>query len=854
MGGAVMATPGRMTMRILMASLIGSIVEFYDFYTYATAASLVFGPLFFPAGLASAELIAAYASFGVAFLARPLGGMLFGHFGDRIGRKSTLVASLLLMGGSTLAIGVLPTYQVAGWTAPALLCLLRLGQGLSLGGEWTGAALLALENAPPGWRARFAMFAPLGAPVGFILANGLFLGMTVWLSPEQFHAWGWRVPFLASVALVAIGLWVRLSLGETKEFTAALAKALPPRVPLVELLRDHKGQVALGTFGVVACFSLYYTVTTFTLGYGTTVLGHSLADFLLVELAAIPCWAVSIVLACWLADHFAPTKVLIAGCLGAIASGLALAPLLEDGSLGHFFVYIAASLLVMGFVNGPLAAWLPSLFPARVRYTGTALAFNVGGILGGAFTPMISQGLSQSQGLAAVGFYLAVTGGISLLAFDISARKATMGALMQSEERYRSLFEQAHVCLCELDLSRLHAEFAPLRQTGAHTDKVALVAAQATVNPDFLATCAAHIQLVDANEATARLLGCRSDAEVLGPLDRFLPPEPEIMVPLLAALVADTGRESRRFEGQTRMIAADGRPVMALWLLALPADPLGLDRVSCAMVDVTACEQAQHALLAAQAELARAGRVSTVGAISATIAHEVNQPISAMVMSAQACLRWLRRSPPDLDAAVAAAERAVRDGLRASQIVERTREQLRQNRPRLGALDLRVVAEEALALLEREVQQAGASARTRFIAADTTIIADRVEIQQVLINLMTNGLHAMADTQQSERVLEIGLTPGPLPDLVRLWVRDHGTGIAPDNLARLFDPFFTTKEGGMGVGLAICKTIVEAHGGTLSGRNHEEGGALFEVSLPLAQAADLDGVPEHAAAGMRTVS
>ena len=222
---------------VLFASLIGTTVEFFDFYIYATAASLVFGQLFFPSKSASLQQMAAFASLGVAFLARPLGAIAFGHFGDRVGRKSTLVASLVLMGGSTLAIAFLPTYAMAGWLAPTLLCLLRFGQGFGLGGEWGGAALLAVENAPPGWRARFGMFPQLGAPVGFIAANGLFLILGLVLTPEQFLAWGWRLPFLGSAALVAVGLWVRLKLTETPAFAAAIAHEPPPAVPLGELLR-----------------------------------------------------------------------------------------------------------------------------------------------------------------------------------------------------------------------------------------------------------------------------------------------------------------------------------------------------------------------------------------------------------------------------------------------------------------------------------------------------------------------------------------------------------------------------------------------------------------------------------------
>lgn len=404
------------TRRVLTASLAGTAIEFYDFYIYATAASLVFGSLFFPAASPSAGLMASYATFAIAFIARPVGSILFGHFGDRVGRKSTLVASLLMMGGSTVAIAFLPTYEQAGWVAPLLLCLLRFGQGFGLGGEWGGAALLAVENAPPGYRARFGMFPQLGAPVGFIAANGLFLLLGVLLTPEQFLAWGWRLPFLASFLLVAVGLWVRLKLTETPAFAAALAEAPPPRVPLAEVLRTHPREVIGGTFAVVACFTIYYLATAFALGYGTTTLGYSRQSFLAVQLGAILFMAFGIIAAGYLSDRFDPRRVLMGGCIGAIPAGLLLAPLMGSGSLALIFIFLSLALLLMGFVYGPLGAWLPDLFPARVRYTGASVAFNVGGILGGALTPIVAQALADKGGLLPVGLCLSGAALVSLLA------------------------------------------------------------------------------------------------------------------------------------------------------------------------------------------------------------------------------------------------------------------------------------------------------------------------------------------------------------------------------------------------------------------------------------------------------
>ena len=416
-------SPG--TRRILLASLVGTSVEFYDFYIYATATSLVFGPLFFPSTSPSAQLLAAYASFGLAFLARPIGGILFGHFGDRVGRKSTLVASLMLMGIATFLIAFLPPYAAIGWAAPALLCLLRLAQGLGLGGEWSGAALLATENAPPGWSGRFGSVPQFGAPIGFIAANGFFLVLGAMLTPAQFLAWGWRLPFLASAILVALGLWVRLKLVETPAFRAALEEAPPAAVPLSEVMRGHLGLTIAGTFGVIVCFAIYYLSTAFALGYGTTKLGYDRQSFLAVQLGAILFLAAGIGLAGWASDRFRPSTVMLWGCVGAIVSGVALAPLLGGGSLGKVFLFLALALFTMGFVYGPLGAWLTNLYPARVRYTATALAFNLGGIIGGGFTPAVAQLLATRGGLGLVGAYL---GGAALLSMIgiVAARRATM--------------------------------------------------------------------------------------------------------------------------------------------------------------------------------------------------------------------------------------------------------------------------------------------------------------------------------------------------------------------------------------------------------------------------------------------
>ena len=407
--------PIRQHVRVLTASLTGTAVEFYDFYIYATAAALVFGPLFFPAESQAAQTMFAFMSFGLAFFARPVGAIVFGHYGDRIGRKSTLVASLLLMGLSTLLIAFLPTYAMVGWVAPLLLCILRFGQGFGLGGEWGGASLLAVENAPKGWEARFGSAPQFGAPVGFLAANGLFLILGLTLSDADFKAWGWRIPFLASAVLVGLGLWVRLRIAETPAFREALAHKAPPAVPVAVLLSRHFGAVLAGTAGAIACFAIFYLSTAYALAQGTTTLGYSREAFLAVQLGANCFFALGILIAVIRADRTSPRQVMLTGAIMTIALGMVFGMGLTSGSLLTIFATLSAALVVMGFVYGPLGSWLPTLFPVTVRYSGISLAFNVGGIVGGALTPIGAQMLAEAGQGSNAGLLLSLAGLATLI-------------------------------------------------------------------------------------------------------------------------------------------------------------------------------------------------------------------------------------------------------------------------------------------------------------------------------------------------------------------------------------------------------------------------------------------------------
>jgi metabolite-proton symporter len=416
-----MSSTSSSTGRIVLASLVGTAIEYYDFYIYGTAAALVFGPLFFPGQSAAAQVLSAFATFAIAFVARPLGAALFGHFGDRIGRKSTLVASLLIVGSATTLIGLLPGYASLGTLAPLLLCLLRFLQGLGLGGEWGGAALLATENAPPGKRAWWGQFPQQGAPLGFIMSNGLFLLLAVTLSDAQFRAWGWRLPFLLSGVLLGIGLYLRLRLTETPVFRDAVAREERVRVPMLALLRGHFRAVALGTLSMVVVFAVFYLTTVFTLSYGIKTLHFPRQQFLALECFAILFLALGIVLAVWLADRLGRRPVLLAGCVLIGTAGFLLAPLFAVATAAAVVAWLSLALFAMGLVLGPVGAFLPELFPTPVRYTGATLAYNFAGILGASYVPYIAQLLVDHGGLAWVGLYLAAMAAVSFTAVWLAA-------------------------------------------------------------------------------------------------------------------------------------------------------------------------------------------------------------------------------------------------------------------------------------------------------------------------------------------------------------------------------------------------------------------------------------------------
>jgi len=416
---------------VLFASLIGTTIEFFDFYIYATAAVLVFPKLFFPASDAAAATLQSLATFAIAFFARPVGSAVFGHFGDRIGRKATLVAALLTMGISTVVIGLLPTYASIGTLAPLLLALCRFGQGLGIGGEWGGAVLLATENAPPGKRAWYGMFPQLGAPIGFFLSSGVFLLLSGALSDAEFLRYGWRIPFLASSLLVLVGLYVRLKITETPDFQAVLDRNERVRLPVAAVFANHTRALVLGTLAALATFVVFYLMTVFALSWGTSALGYSRQQFLLLQLGAIVFFGLTIPIAAVLADRHGRRAAMILVSVGLTLFGLLFQPLFGSGNPALVALFLILGQCLIGLTYGPLGTLLSELFPPEVRYTGASLTFNLAGILGASLAPYAATWLATNYGLQTVGWYLSVASVISLVALLLTTSPASGKAVAQ---------------------------------------------------------------------------------------------------------------------------------------------------------------------------------------------------------------------------------------------------------------------------------------------------------------------------------------------------------------------------------------------------------------------------------------
>lgn len=441
--------------RVFLASMVGTTIEFYDFYIYATAAVSVFPLLFFPKSATGTELLASMATFAVAFVARPLGSMVFGHFGDRLGRKATLIGSLLTMGIATFLIGLLPTFMQIGLWAPLILTILRFCQGLGLGGEWSGAALLATEYAEKGKRAWAAMWPQLGAPFGFILANGFFLLLTYWFSynsasaslDDDFLVWGWRIPFLISIVMVFLGLWVRVKLEETPVFARAVARGEKLKVPLAEVFRKNFRELVLGTFIMVATYGLFYLMTTWILSYAIGrvdlgFLGISYHDFLILQLVAVLFFAGTIPISGWLADRYGRRSFLLVVTAGIILFGITFSLFLDpaimgtgaDANYGLMLLFLSVGMTLMGLTFGPMSAILPELFPTNVRYSGSGIAYNMASILGAALTPFAAVWLAREYGVGYVGLYLSALSTLTFIALWLTRETRDLNLETLKEE------------------------------------------------------------------------------------------------------------------------------------------------------------------------------------------------------------------------------------------------------------------------------------------------------------------------------------------------------------------------------------------------------------------------------------
>lgn len=412
------SAPANSPRQVAIASLVGTAIEFYDYYIYAAAAVLVFNSQFFPKGNDSVAMLASLSTLALAFLARPFGSALFGHFGDKLGRKHTLVASLLTMGLSTVAIGLLPTYDSIGLWAPVLLCIFRIGQGIGLGGEWGGAALVATENAPQGKRGWFGSFPQLGAPIGLFAANGVFFLVTAILGVEAMVEWGWRIPFLLSIVLVGVGLYVRLNLHESRVFRQAEQAGRKVHAPVSVVFSKHGMALLQGTLIMTTTYVLFYLMTAFVQVYSKSPValsgaGHVLGlgipanTFTGILLIGAVVFGICTSLGGVLADRMGRRKWLILVTLAIAAFGLSMPYMLAGATPGPLLGFVCLGFVLMGATFGPMAALLPELFPTEVRYSGASLAYNLASIVGASVPTLVALQINASHGLSGVGLYLA---------------------------------------------------------------------------------------------------------------------------------------------------------------------------------------------------------------------------------------------------------------------------------------------------------------------------------------------------------------------------------------------------------------------------------------------------------------
>lgn len=408
---------------VLFGSLIGTTIEFFDFYIYANAAVLVFPQLFFPGTDSTTSVLQSLATFSIAFFARPIGSAVFGHYGDKIGRKTTLVVALLTMGISTVSIGFLPSYASIGIAAPILLMVCRFGQGVGLGGEWGGAVLLAIENAPANKRAWYGMFPQLGAPIGLLLSGGTFLILTDSMSPQDFLDYGWRIPFIASSLLVLVGFYIRLKITETPSFENAKQQNEAVKVPFLTLLKSHQKELIFGTFAAVTTFVVFYLMTVFSLSWATSDLGYSKRDFLVIQMFSVLFFAAFIPISALIADKIGRRMMLIYASVAIAIFGLFFSQFLNSGSSVLVTLFLCVGMGLMGFTYGPLGTFLSELFPTSVRYSGASLTFNLAGIIGAAFAPMIAIWIATNYGLTFVGYYLSVAAIISVISLLVISKK-----------------------------------------------------------------------------------------------------------------------------------------------------------------------------------------------------------------------------------------------------------------------------------------------------------------------------------------------------------------------------------------------------------------------------------------------